>query len=705
MRPLELDPLFKSVESLQGIGPKLAEALARLTGRESAEDTRALDLLLLPPHGLIDRSRKSEIATAPEGVIATLKVRVDRHQPSPPGRRSAPYRVFVHDETGELALTFFHSRQAWLEKLLPVGDTVLVSGKIEWFNGRPSMVHPDHVVGEEDEASFPLIEPVYPLTAGLSPKVLRRSIEAALEFLPELPEWADPHLVGKNSFPSFADAVRSLHHPEAASDIEPLTPVRRRLAYDELLAGQLSLALVRQTLRKLPGKPVLAEGKLRQAILAALPFSLTASQQTAVSEVLTDMAASDRMLRLLQGDVGSGKTAVAMLAMADAVEAGGQAVLMAPTEILARQHYATIRKMAEAAGIEVAVLTARAKGRERTELLERIASGEARIVIGTHALFQESVVYANLTLAVVDEQHRFGVHQRLRLTAKGAAPHMLVMTATPIPRTLVLAAFGDMDVSKLTEKPAGRQPIATVTIPDERLGDIIDRLKTAVRDGKKAYWICPLVEDSEESDLMSVESRHAILAKAFGPELDGFVSLVHGRMTSDEKDQAMNAFKTGETRLLVATTVIEVGVDVPDATIMVIEHAERFGLAQLHQLRGRVGRGEGASSCILLYHGPLGDTAESRLKVLRETEDGFRIAEEDLKLRGEGEVLGTRQSGLPGFRLANLAVHGDLLEIARTDARNVLETDPALSGQRGAALRMLLYLMRRDEAIRFLRAG
>jgi ATP-dependent DNA helicase RecG len=705
MRPLQLDPLFKPVESLPGIGPKLAEALTRVTGREAPEDTRALDLLLLPPHGLIDRSMRSGITEAPEGTIATLKVRVDRHQPSPPGRRNAPYRVFVHDDTGELALTFFHSKRQWLEKILPEGETVLISGKVEWFNGRPSMVHPDHIALEADADSFPLIEPVYPLTAGLSPKVLRRSIESALDLLPELPEWSDPHLVSKNSFPSFADAVRELHHPEAQIDIEPQTPARRRLAYDELLAGQLSLALVRQTLRKLPGHPVVAEGRLRQAILGALPFSLTGSQTTAVEEILADMAGKDRMLRLLQGDVGSGKTAVAMLAMADAVEAGGQAVLMAPTEILARQHHATIRKMAEAAGIEVAVLTARAKGKERAELLERIANGQAQIVIGTHALFQESVVYRNLTLAVVDEQHRFGVHQRLRLTAKGTAPHMLVMTATPIPRTLVLAAFGDMDVSKLTEKPAGRQPIATVTIPDERLGEIMDRLKKALEDGKKAYWICPLVEDSEQSELMSVESRHASLAKAFGKDLAPLVSLVHGRMTSEEKDQAMSAFKSGQTRLLVATTVIEVGVDVPDATIMVIEHAERFGLAQLHQLRGRVGRGDGASSCILLYHGPLGETAGARLQVLRESEDGFRIAEEDLKLRGEGEVLGTRQSGMPGFRLANLGAHADLLEIARSDARNVLETDPSLASPRGEALRMLLYLMRRDEAIRFLRAG
>lgn len=705
MRPLELDPLFRTVESLPGIGPKLADALARVTGRDSAEDTRALDLVLLPPHGLIDRTRQPGIAFAPEGTIVTLKVRVDRHQPSPPGRRSAPYRVFVQDDTGEMALTFFHSKQAWLEKALPVGETVIVSGRAEWFNGRPSMVHPDHMVREAEADSLPLIEPVYPLTAGLSPKVLRRAVEASLDLLPDLPEWADPHLVSKQTFPAFGAAVRQLHDPQTAHDIEPQTATRRRLAYDELLAGQVSLALVRQTLRKLPGHPVRADGRFRAAILAALPFSLTGSQRAAVTEILADMAGSERMLRLLQGDVGSGKTAVAMLAMAEAAEAGGQAVLMAPTEILARQHYATISKMAEAVGIEVVVLTSRAKGRERADILDRIAGGQAQIVIGTHALFQESVVYANLTLAVVDEQHRFGVHQRLRLTAKGTAPHMLVMTATPIPRTLVLAAFGDMDVSKLTEKPAGRQPITTVTIPDERLGEIVNRLKLALGEGKKAYWICPLVEDSDESELMSVESRHASLAEAFGPQLAPLVALVHGRMSSDEKDQAMAAFKSGQTRLLVATTVIEVGVDVPDATIMVIEHAERFGLAQLHQLRGRVGRGDGASSCILLYHGPLGETAGARLAVLRETEDGFRIAEEDLKLRGEGEVLGTRQSGLPGFRLANLAAHADLLEIARADARTVLQADPALSSARGKALRMLLYLMRRDEAIRFLRAG
>jgi len=588
---------------------------------------------------------------------------------------------------------------------MPVGETIIVSGKVDWYNGRPSMVHPDHIVREAEKDELPLYEPVYPLTGGLSPKVLRKAIAAAQTQLQPLPEWCDTHFIAQHGFPTFEEAVQRLHAPEDAADLDPKAPARRRLAYDELLAGQVSLAMVRSRLRKLPGRSIKAEGKLRENILRQLPFSLTGSQDTAIKQILADMTSEDRMIRLLQGDVGSGKTAVALLTMADAVEAGGQAVLMAPTEILARQHYASIKGPAEAAGVTVDVLTGRSKGRERTEILGRIESGEAQIIVGTHALFQESVVYKNLTYAVVDEQHRFGVHQRLRLTAKGQAPHMLVMTATPIPRTLVLSAFGDMDVSQLTDKPAGRKPISTATIPDERMNDIVGRLKTAVQEGKKAYWICPLVEESEKSDLMSAEERAASLKQAFGKELAPLVGLVHGRMSGEEKDRAMTAFKNGETRLLVATTVIEVGVDVPDATIMVIEHAENFGLSQIHQLRGRVGRGSEASSCLLLYHGPLSETAHARLAVLRDSEDGFRIAEEDLRLRGEGDLLGTQQSGMPGFRLADLSAHGDLLEMARNDARLLSETDPDLSGKRGQAVRMLLYLMRRDEAIRFLRSG
>ena len=701
MRPILLEPLFRPVSTLPGVGPRIADMLAKVAAREGADDMRVVDQLFIAPHALIDRSRRPGIAHAPQGAIVTLSVRIDRHQAAPRGRRNVPYRVYVQDDTGEMALTFFHAKTAWLEKLLPVGERVVVSGKVDWFNGRPSMVHPDHVVTEEDAAALPAIEPVYPLTAGLSGKVVRRATESALACLPALPEWLDGQLVRENAFPGFGESLRALHAPKTPADLDPAASARRRLAYDELLAGQLSLGLVRQRIRRLPGQPVDATGALQARIGAALPFSLTRGQREAIEAIIEDMRRSERMLRLLQGDVGSGKTAVALMAMAAAAEAGGQAVLMAPTEILARQHHATISRMAGAAEIAVELLTGRMKGRERQAALERVASGEAQIVIGTHALFQADVVYRNLLLAVVDEQHRFGVHQRLRLTAKGAAPHMLVMTATPIPRTLVLAAFGDMDVSKLTEKPAGRKPVATVTVPVERIDDIVSRLGAAIADGRKAYWICPLVEESEASDIMSAEQRFKSLEPLFGAGL----GLVHGRMSGPGKDAAMEAFRNGQTRLLVATTVIEVGVDVPDASILVIEHAERFGLAQLHQLRGRVGRGAEASSCILLYAGPLGDVARARLSIMRETEDGFRIAEEDLKLRGEGELLGTRQSGTPGFRLADLEAHSDLLETARKDARYVLETDPDLSSERGAALRLLLYLFRRDEAIRFLRAG
>ena len=701
MRPSLLDPLFASVSTLPGVGPKLAQLLASLLGREDAEDARVVDLMFLAPHRLIDRRNQPGIARAPQGAIVTVTGRVDRHVPPPRENRSAPYRVFLHDETGELALTFFRAKGNWLEKALPVDEIITVSGKIDWFNGRPSMVHPDFMIKASEAATMPLVEPVYPLTAGLSPKVLKKAIDHAVERLPDFSEWIDPALVTKQGFASVRESFQQLHAPRDEKDVDPQAPARRRLAYDEFLAGQISLALVRQRLRKVAGTPVKATGELSQKILAALPFSPTASQTAAVADALKDMASDSRMLRLVQGDVGAGKTLVALLAMAAVVESGGQAVLMAPTEILARQHHATLSKMAASAGISVDVLTGRTKGREREAILERIASGAAQIVIGTHALFQDTVSYHNLMLAVVDEQHRFGVHQRLRLTAKGISPHMLVMTATPIPRTLVLAAFGDMDVSKLTEKPAGRKPIQTVTVPTERIGDIVDRLQAAVAAGKKAYWICPLVEETEESELMSVEERFEVLKMC----LKAPIGLVHGRMKGEEKDAAMLAFKSGDTRLLVATTVVEVGVDVPDATIMVIEHAERFGLAQLHQLRGRVGRGAEASSCILLYKGPLSENGKARLSILRDSEDGFLIAEEDLKLRGEGELLGTRQSGTPGFRIASLEHHGDLLEIARKDAAYLLDRDPDLSSERGEGVRTLLYLHRRDEAVRFLRAG
>ncbi|MBN9234271.1 MULTISPECIES: ATP-dependent DNA helicase RecG [Phyllobacteriaceae] len=702
MRPSLLDPLFSPITALAGVGSKVAALIERVVPADLGDrDARVGDLLFVLPNTVIDRRNRPGIAYAAEGAIVTLDVRIDRHQPPPRGNKSVPYRVYAHDDTGEIALTFFHAHASYLEKAMPEGEQVVVSGRMEWFNGRPNMVHPDHIALASEAGSLPLVEPVYPLTAGLSTKVLRRAIGQAVGRVPTMPEWQDGAFMRRHTFPAFTAALDRVHNPESPLDALPDSVAWRRLAYDEFLAGQVSLALVRARVRKLSGQPLTGSGAILEQLRSALPYSLTGSQETALAEILSDLAAPERMLRLLQGDVGSGKTVVALLAMAHAVEAGGQAALMAPTEILARQHLATIQPLAEKAGLRTAILTGREKGRERTETLAGLADGTIDIVVGTHALFQEAVAFKNLVFAVIDEQHRFGVHQRLAITAKGDAPDMLVMTATPIPRTLVLTAFGDMDVSKLTEKPAGRQPIRTVTLPLERLDELVGRIRDAVAEGQKIYWICPLVEESEEIKLMSAEDRFASLKPVFGER----IGLVHGRMKGAEKDEAMRAFKEGETRVLIATTVIEVGVDVPDATIMVIEHAERFGLAQLHQLRGRVGRGSKPSSCVLLYKDPLGETAKRRLSVMRETEDGFVIAEEDLKLRGEGELLGTRQSGTPGFQVARIEAHADLLEAARDDARLILTRDPELQGERGQALRLLLYLFGRDEAVRLLRAG
>ena len=557
------------------------------------------------------------------------------------------------------------------------------------------------MVDEAGLAKLPLLEPVYPLTEGLSLNQVRKAVDAALPKLPDLPEWQDLPWVARERYPTFSDALRTLHRPAAPTDVQPDSRAWMRLAYDELLAGQLALALVRAHIRRPAGRATPGTGALRKKLVDALPYSLTASQSRAIADIAADLAKPERMLRLLQGDVGSGKTVVALLSAATVIEGGRQAALMAPTEILARQHYGTIVPLAAAAGVEVAILTGRERGRERADIIERLRLGNIHILVGTHAIFQDDVEFRDLGLAIVDEQHRFGVHQRLALARKGEAVDMLVMTATPIPRTLVLTYFGDMDISELREKPAGRQPIDTRTLPISRLDEVIDAIGRALSEGRRVYWVCPLVEESEKSDLAAAEERFAELEQKFGALTD----LVHGRMKGAEKDAAMARFAAGETRLLVATTVIEVGVDVPEATVMVIEHAERFGLAQLHQLRGRIGRGTGRSTCLLLYRPPLGETAKARLEIMRQTEDGFRIAEEDLRLRGEGDVLGTRQSGVPGFRIARIETHGSLIGTARDDAQLVLSRDPTLSTERGEALRHLLYVFGRDEAIRLIRAG
>ncbi|MGF1544864.1 MAG: ATP-dependent DNA helicase RecG [Parvularculaceae bacterium] len=701
MRPSLLNPLFVDVTRLPGVGPRLAALIAKAAG------PRVVDVLLTPPPGLIDRSRRPKVAEAAPGDLATLEVTVDRHHPPDVKRR--PYRVVCSDETGIITLVFFYARADRLTSLLPEGARRLVSGRIDEFAGGKQMSHPDHIADPADKGSLPLFEAVYPLTAGLTANVMRKAVAGALAAAPDLPEWLDPAWRRANGWPTWREALNALHKPAGAGAANLDAPARRRLAVDELLSNQLALALIRRARKKSAGRAFAFDGRLRAAALAALPYELTGAQRRALADIDADMAGPERMVRLVQGDVGSGKTLVAFVAMLNAVEAGAQAAFMAPTELLARQHLAALGDLARATKVRLEIFTGRDRAGERAEQLARLAEGAIDVAIGTHALFQESVAFRDLGLVVVDEQHRFGVRQRLSLAQKGAKADTLVMTATPIPRTLALTAYGDMDATAIDEKPPGRKPVATRIMPVERLDEVVAGVGRALDKGEQVYWVCPLVNEAEadEADadaapgLTAAEARFADLARAFGDR----VGLVHGKMPPAEKDAAMAAFHAGRLGVLVATTVIEVGVDAPNATAIVIEHAERFGLAQLHQLRGRVGRGGKPGACLLLYKGPLGETSRARLEILRATDDGFRIAEEDLRLRGAGDVLGAAQSGLPRFRFADLAAHADLLKAASDDAKLVLATEPDLDGARGPALRTLLYLFSRDDAVKLLKAG
>jgi ATP-dependent DNA helicase RecG len=702
MRPALLNPLFAPVTTLGGVGPRQEKLLRYLLGRD--DTPRLVDLLLHLPASVIDRRAQPKIRDAAQGTVVTLEVTVDRHRPPPPRNPRAPFLVYASDDTGDVVLTFFRAKPGYVEKLLPVGAKRYVSGTLQMYDGIPQIVHPDRVVDEAGFSKLSGIDPVYPLTEGLALGSLRRAMTQALQKLPELPEWISPEVIRRCKFPNIAEALKRVHVPIELTDILPEGPFWSRLAFDELLAGQLALALVRAQLRRPAGDRHAGDGHLRKKIIDALPYALTSSQQQASAAIADDLRQPIRMLRLLQGDVGSGKTVVALLAAAAVAEVGKQAALMAPTEILARQHIKTITPLAERAGMRVAILTGREKGRERRDILARLEAGEIDFLVGTHALIQDDVNFKALALAVVDEQHRFGVRERLALTAKGEAVDVLVLSATPIPRTLVLTYFGDMDVSELREKPAGRQPIDTRAVASSRIHEVIDAVGRALEKGKLVYWIVPLVEESEAEGiehLTNATERFESLQQRFGDR----VGLVHGQMRGPEKDRVMAQFAAGEIGVLVATTVVEVGVDVPAATIMVIENAERFGLAQLHQLRGRIGRGSEASTCILLYKEPLNEMSKARLKVIRETTDGFMIAEEDLKLRGEGDVLGVRQSGLPGYRIARSDVHAQLITQARDEALRIMKDNPKLAGARGEALRCLLYLYERDEAIPLIGAG
>ncbi|VVT28152.1 ATP-dependent DNA helicase RecG [Roseovarius sp. EC-HK134] len=693
-RPEILFPLFAGLETLEGIGPKTAQALSAL------EITRPRDLILTLPHSGVDRRRRATVQGAEMPGIVTVEVTVGQHRP--PSRKGGPYRVVVEDAATSFHLVFFHARDEYLRKMLPTGARRIVSGKAELFDGIAQIVHPDHMLPLEEASDIPDFEPVYPLTAGVTQRVMTKGVYSALMRLPDLTEWIDPVQKAQAGWPDWAAAVRAAHGPQEARDLSPAHPARERLAYDELMAHQMTLALARSKLRRAKGRATVGTGRLQAKVLAELPYALTGAQTRAIAEIAADMAAPQRMNRLLQGDVGAGKTLVAFKALLIAVEAGGQGVMMAPTEILARQHLQGLRPLAESAGVVLEILTGRDKGAERRAKLAALARGDIQILVGTHAVFQKDVEFSDLRLAIVDEQHRFGVRQRLELGKKGAQADVLVMTATPIPRSLALAQYGDMDVSVLDEKPPGRQPIKTALISMGRIDEVVDHLRRALAEGRQAYWVCPLVEESEVVDLSSAEERFKRLRAALG---EGVVGLVHGQMPPEDKDAAMAAFQRGDTSVLVSTTVIEVGVDVPNASIMVIERAESFGLAQLHQLRGRVGRGQAASTCLLMYQAPLSESGERRLTTMRDTEDGFRISEVDLEMRGAGDLIGTAQSGLPRFRIADLESQSALMAVAQSDARKLLHDDPDLVSERGRAARVLLWLMEQDQAIRLISVG
>ncbi len=706
MRHEILNYLFSAITRVKGVGGTTSEALCRLLPASmtisGAKIPIIRDLLFHLPVGLLDRRFTCPLVSAPDGVIATFVVKVEAHQPPQlSGRRygKKPYKVICSNETGDITLIFFNPREDYLKQALPVGQMRVISGRTEKFEYRLQMTHPDIITTVDKLADVQKPEPVYPLTLGLSSRRIYKIVGEALEKTPELLEWLTADILAAKHWKSWKQSLISAHNPQTQEDLQPVSPARMRLAYDEMLANQLHLAIARRKRQHQAGEIITGTGELTKILLRELPYTLTAGQVAVLKEIGDDMASGNRMGRLLQGDVGSGKTIVSLLSMLKAVEQGLQCALMVPTEIVASQHFEVISNLAKNLPVSVALLTGRVKGKDRKAVLDDLASGKTQIIIGTHALFQEGVEFANLAFIVIDEQHRFGVNQRMALSAKGNAPHILHMTATPIPRSLTMTLYGDMECSLLKEKPAQRQPITTRIIPLSRYDEIMDRLKAALDRGEKAYWICPLIEDNSnqdslditpENDIAAAKSRYTEFKARFGD----MVGLVHGQMKGDERDEVMHDFAAGKTRLLVATTVVEVGVDVRDATIIVIEKAERFGLSQLHQLRGRVGRGDKASSCVLLFSDSMGEVARSRLTILRESDDGFRIAEADLAIRGGGDLLGTRQSGLPRFIFTDLFEHQELLEQARTDIIQFLESEKAMETPRGKALEILLQLFK-----------
>ena len=693
MRPALLSTIFAPISSLRGLSARLTPLIEQTCGPQ------IVDLFWHLPSGAIDRNFFPKIPEAPPGRVASFIVRVIKHEK--PRNRKMPYRIQCSNEDGKIILVFFHSNAEYLHRQLPEGEVRLVSGRVELYRESIQITHPDQISLVKEIDNLPSLDPIYPLTEGLTRKPLSRAIQKALELAPELPEWIDPEFLQTNQWPSWSKALRSLHAPETLQDLAPESLARQRLAFDELLADQLAVALLRKNKAQSDGRPSGIAGSLHDSAIKNLPFQLTRAQKNCLKEIMQDMANDKRMVRLLHGDVGSGKTVVAFLAMVSAIDLSYQATLMVPTEILAQQHYDTISPWCGKLGIKCCLLTGSIKAKERIRTLQDIVMGDINIVIGTHAIFQPEVKFQKLAFAVIDEQHKFGVHQRLTLSQKGDNVDLLVLSATPIPRTLLMTAYGDMDVSRLTSKPINRGIIKTAAKPLSQIQSVIKAVSRSINQGGKVYWVCPLIEESNLIELSAATARYKALKSRFGSR----VGIVHGQLDHSDKDKIINNFAHGSLDILVATTVIEVGVDVPDATVMVIEQAERFGLSQLHQLRGRVGRSEKPGNCVLLYGHPLTNTARARLDILRQTTDGFLIAEEDLRLRGAGDLLGKKQSGLPQFKIAELPLHSELLWAAHRYARFITNSDNFLKEPSGPALQNLLYLFQRDSALSLLQSG
>ena len=692
-RPERFFPLFSSISNLSGVGPRATLALKKL-GVE-----RVRDLLFLLPVGGIKRRKVFDLVSISLPEIITVEILVKSYQQT---KKPGPIRVLTSIRKSDLDLVFFNARLDWIKTVLPKNEKRVISGKLENFQSGMQMVHPDYIVSSSESGKIPDFEPNYPLTKGVSKKFLIKIMLQAIDKNISFQEWINESIVQKFQWPRFKTSILMVHNPKCIKETLFDYPARERLAFDELFAHQMSLALARLHFRRIRGVSILGSGVLTKKLYDSLPFSLTASQEKAVNEIRQDLSSELRMNRLLQGDVGSGKTIVAFISMLTVVEFGAQAALLAPTEILAKQHYKVISELSEKININVILLSGRDSGLKKRSKLAQIQDGLAQIIIGTHALFQENVIYKKLAFAVIDEQHRFGVHQRLNLARKGINIDVLSMSATPIPRSLSLTFYGDMDMSILDEKPKDRKPVKTAVMPASKLELIFDRLEMSLDDDRRVFWVCPLIDESEVLQVTSAELRLEIIEKRFPQKKIG---LVHGQMSSNDRDKVMRKFIKGEINLLVSTTVIEVGLDVPAASIMIVEGAERFGLAQLHQLRGRVGRGSEQSSCILIYSGRLGKNSKARLEILRDTDDGFKIAEADLRIRGAGDVLSIQQSGVPKFMVADLQSHSHLLEIARKDSQLLLASDPGLTTPRGVAVRDLLYLMDLQSSLAFIQVG